>query len=191
MSSLAVEFGPVSAPITNSIQGVQIPTATAGKPFEFRVHPSLKLMPILPREVEQLDYVFIELTSAISGSKLTSIPLAKPLFGEKVFLPAFHEPTWLEQKARDSGIRQQVAGFCQIIQPQLAGCMTHACSTTPGASGAPMFVERSLGGRQELMFIGIHTSGKREETFCPGDAAADTILNYGVVVRAEDVARLE
>lgn len=183
MKTLAVEFGPV-------IEGVAIPVAAVFVPTpqgQYARHAltaesaySLPRIPVATSDVEQQDYIVIELEKPYTVERLEPVRLAQPQYGDKVFLPAFHEPTRVEGIVGDTGFRQQIAGYCQIVQPQVDRCMTHACSTTPGVSGAPMFVERDIGGRAVLHLIGVHTSGKREATGCPGNPVTDMILNYGV-----------
>lgn len=127
-------------------------------------------------EVAQSDYVILETASPIADS-LPSIALSEPRTGEKVVLSAYHEPVAVLGYQGDTGFRQQAAGYCQIIQPRVGErCLTHTCSTSPGSSGAPMFVERPDG----LFLVGLHTSGRRSDTSCPGIAELDGVINYGV-----------
>lgn len=191
MKTLAVEFGPVSSGTAIPVAAVFAPSPngqpyaryalTAGSGF------SLPAISVASKDFEQRDYIVIQIEAPYTAESLPHIHWTEPKYGDKVFLPAFHEPTSVEGKAGDTGFRQQIAGFCQIVQPQVDRCMTHACSTTPGVSGAPMFVERDIGGQRALHFIGIHTNGKRETTGCPGSPGADMILNYGVRLGAEEL----
>lgn len=128
------------------------------------------------------DLMVLQLDADVTSPALPPIGWTELLLNDKIVLPAFHEPTYLEKKAGDSGLRQQIAGYCQVIQLPTSRCLQHACSTTSGSSGAPILVERIESGVKVLHLAGIHTSGSRKESGCPGDPALDGVLNFGVVL---------
>lgn len=136
------------------------------------------------------DLMVLQLNADVTPPGLSRIGWTNLLLNDKIVLPAFHQPTYLEEKERDSGLRQQIAGYCQVLQPAASRCLRHACSTTPGSSGAPILVERIENGVTALHLAGIHTSGSREESSCSGDPALDGVLNFGVVLNKNEYTYL-
>ena len=190
MKSLVVEFGSLTNPKPIGVASIDIPTtdeALSRQVLSAATGSGLEPMFAVPRDLQQRDFLFIELQRPMTSAKLSAVSWTEARFGDKVFLPAYHEPVWLESRADDRGFRQQIAGYCQVIQPRVERCLTHACSTTPGASGAPMLVERDVEGSRVLHIVGIHTSGSRDDTACPGEPTTDTLLNYGVRLTAQDL----
>lgn len=193
VSSLSVEFGSMAEPQTIAVNSIEVQVSTSQTQKLSRASTDEYRLPAIqiPKSVVQKDFIVIELEKPFTNDTFTQVRWAHPALGEKIILPAFHTPTKIQKKPQDSGFRQQVYGYCQVIQPNVESCVTHGCSTTPGTSGAPMFVERSIAGVSELHLVGIHTSGKREDSFCPGDPNTDTILNYGVRLSAKDLGLTE
>lgn len=191
--STYVEVGPISQPRRAGIASinlfgqfglevkVQVDTRFLST-FEPQTLPSSK--------TEQFDVISLVLSKLVTDGAFEQIEVTEPKFGDRIYLPAFHEPTRLQGLPDESGLRQQVAGTCQVLQPSVDGCMTHLCSTTPGSSGAPILVERVVGGRPKLYLVAVHTSGLREATACQANPAVDGVVNYGVRVSTSDLARL-
>jgi hypothetical protein len=193
MKLLSVDFGTVSSARTIRVTAIEVPTTSVGlakQSLSMQNNYALEAFGPISRDVEQRDFVVIEIAQPMTTQDFAAIPWTEPRFGDRIFLPAYHEPSLLEQNASEDGFRQQVVGFCQVVEPKLEGCMTHACSTTPGASGAPILIEREIQGQRVLHLAGIHTSGKREVTACPGNPGTDTVLNYGVLLTAQDFSQL-
>lgn len=194
MSTLRVEFGSSSSPRSIQVGAVQVPVTSTGfvrQNLAASNKYALEGFTASKRDTEQRDYVVLELVEPMTKGNLVPIPLATPRFGDKVFLPAYHEPALLEDKPGDGGFRQQMAGFCQVIQPAVDRCMTHTCSTTPGASGAPILIEREVEGKPRLHLVGVHTGASRELAACLGSSGLDGVVNYGVRLTAQDVAQLQ
>lgn len=147
--------------------------------------------PNIGAEDQLNDIVAVELVNSIASSALPKIPLAQADINDRIVLPAFHSPYQLDGRANDSGLRIQTKGFCQIFQPANSSrCMIHACSTTPGSSGAPILIERDDGNGKNLFFAGIHVGGSREESSCKADGILDGIVNFGIGINGNEYAQL-
>lgn len=136
------------------------------------------------------DLIGIELETDLVRSPLPVPEWTDLRVNDKIVLPAFHYGAYVEDRPNESGLRYQTVGYCQVIQPPKGRCFRHACSTTPGASGAPVLIEREQDGTKVLRLAGIHTSGSPIESGCEGDPGLDNILNFGVALRKMDLQLL-
>lgn len=187
--SLAVELGPLGAAKRASIQQVLFPTPMGYSRHSLSEANGYKVptQNITSLASLQRDFIVLSLAEKVTDQVMEPLPVSTPQFGDKLVVAAFHQSVGVNPSPRDTGIRQQVAGVCQVFIPNAGECIRHGCSMTQGGSGAPLIVERPVGTGTVLYLVGVHTGGSRAASHCPGDARLDTLLNFGVRLSQNDV----
>jgi len=187
--SLAVELGPLRGAKRASVQQVLFPTSAGYSRHSLNEANGYKVptQNISSLASLQRDFIVLNLAERLADQAMESLPVSTPRFGDKLVVPAFHQSAGVTPSPGDTGIRQQVAGVCQVFIPGAGECIRHGCSTTQGGSGAPLIVERPAGPGTALYLVGVHTGGSRVKSHCPGDARLDTLLNFGVRLSQNDV----
>jgi len=147
--SLAVELGPLRGAKRASVQQVLFPTSAGYSRHSLNEANGYKVptQNISSLASLQRDFIVLNLAERLADQAMESLPVSTPRFGDKLVVPAFHQSAGVTPSPGDTGIRQQVAGVCQVFIPGAGECMRHGCSsrTACSASMRTMRIRRSLG----------------------------------------------
>jgi hypothetical protein len=192
LTRVFIEFGPIDNPRKIRVEAIAL---EMGKSFPTIVNlkPSTGDVDFAEQRQAENDSMGLLLESNANVGSLEQIFWTGMNFGDRIYLPAYHVSTFLEGLPSEQGFRQQDAGICQVVAKRSDGgrCFQHGCATTQAASGAPVFVERLENGQTVLALIGVHTSGDRKKSGCPGEPALDGVLNFGIAIQEIELDYLQ
>jgi len=147
--SLAVELGPLRGAKRASVQQVLFPTSAGYSRHSLNEANGYKVptQNISSLASLQRDFIVLNLAERLADQAMESLPVSTPRFGDKLVVPAFHQSAGVTPSPGDTGIRQQVAGVCQLFIPGAGECMRHGCSSRTACSTSmrTMRMRRSLG----------------------------------------------
>ena len=188
LNALSVEFGPLTSPTRSSVREIVVRDAEGSR----RVATDLAERQVLTLSgIDQIqgDFALLVLTSSIPNLTLTPFRVAKPERNDKIFMASYYPGYRLSSIANETGLRQQKAGYCQVVEVQ-DRCFAHGCATNGAASGAAIFVERAgTDGRSEIRLVGVHSSGASSDPYtrCSTNNRFANYFNIGVRVRDGEI----
>ena len=197
LRSWQIEFGEIGAGKKFNIQAVILMGSTGWTQVEVQStnqpgasgEPSISLKDL---DNVQSDFAVFKLSGSMIGAVDRPRLATDITKGDRLFMVGFYPGFELSPGARDDGLRQQVAGLCQVIEVN-DRCFVHGCTTNGRASGSAMFVERfNAAGAMELRLVGIHATGAIPDSYtqCPAGAAFSSVFNIGVRIRADELATM-
>lgn len=133
-------------------------------------------------EQARFDVAVLGLSEDVFKTSPTPVTSATASPSERIHLIAFYPGYNLLPIKDDTGLRQQTAGICQVVE-QKDSCIVHGCTVSEGGSGAALFVERTTdAGVRHLQLVGIHSAGTFNGTGCESPVAIEGTFNHAVSV---------
>jgi len=181
-----VNFGSIDAPQKANITSIHIPSALDGK-------NSIKVVPSntswsgpIDKAAKTADYILVKLDVPLNLSGSIDFSGSHIQIGSELHLLGYYPGHNLAPVKNDSGIRHQPAGLCKALAVGAPRCIMHACATSQGASGAPIFLLIS----GELKLAAIHSSASNASDICESPITFQNSTNYAVELFDLDLSQL-
>lgn len=187
--SWRVAFGAVNSQLIFNIASILIPTAPTGLDW-IRLQADNESVQ-LQSNGRGLDYVLLELDRPVVDVLPVNVANFGFQQGDRIWLLAYYPGYKLAPELNDAGVRFQKAGLCKVLLVGPGACITHACATSQGASGAPIFVLDAKSGG--LILAGIHSGGTPQDgvDFCETPSDFQGKVNHGVEVLSGQLPALK
>ncbi len=177
-------FGSISHPIIYGVKALWVPVNSDQSKYKHLKREDFENSIKIDADASYLDYIVAELDRK-SHLQSASIEINdRPVpSGKELSLLGYYPGYNLIKVEDDSGIRYQHTGLCKMLARAWGQCLLHACATSQGASGAPIFIENESG---RLALAAVHIGAVAKPDLCKTPAELNSAPNQAIEIIAGD-----